>query len=350
MKALIPLLIVSTSALAVTTVQYAQRASTERQRADEAQVLVQKHEVRIRELQQAQNNLDQQLQEAHRPAQLAMEQSMTAAVRPALPIPKTAPPRPPVPAMALLSRVEAGSGGGLALRNGQMAMNPMQQLSPAAQRFMKYQMKNGMRRHYEGLDSAMGMSQEQADKLVDLIVEQQTRTITETRKLNVDMNEAMKAAQARKAHDDAEIAALIGQDKLPLWDQFQKSMPDRAQVNMVSEQLQNMGTPLTDDQRARLLDIVTEQRQSNPRPTQELPPEEMVAQWTKWQDESERALLERAKSVLSPEQYARYRDYQEWQSEMRQNSMMFRAMPGASGSVSATSSYIVADPPASGQK
>src|SRR5215471_15543411 len=67
MKALIPLLLVSTSALAVTTVQFAHRASTERKRAEDALAADRQHQLRIRELEKERGTLDQQLMDAQRP-------------------------------------------------------------------------------------------------------------------------------------------------------------------------------------------------------------------------------------------------------------------------------------------
>lgn len=353
MKALIPLLIVSTSALAVTTVQYAQRAGTERKRADEAHVIAKKQEVQIHELQQVQGTLQQALQTAQRPAEPAAETRATLTRAPAPPMKSLALRAAPAPAgaMGYAARIDAANGGAVSMSSARpLPYAPLQQqLSPAAQRYMRTQMKTGMRRQYEDLGPAMGLPQERADKFVDLLLEQQTRGFGDVRKLNVDMKDAMQAAQEMKKRNDAEIAALIGPDKLPAWEEYQKSMPDRAQVNMVREQMQSVGMPLTEDQRARLLDVVTAHRQSNPRPlpVENTPPEEMFAQSMKWQEESDRALLESAKSVLTPAQYQHYRDYQEWQSEMRNNSMRsFRMIPGPGGAaVSATSSFIAADPP-----
>jgi hypothetical protein len=346
MKALIPLLIVSTSALAVTTVQYAQRAGTERRRADEAQIAVQNHEARIRELQQAQNNLQEQLQQRARPP----SEPVASSAQVAAPTPNPAPRRAGLQARGFLARAEPAISGGVEIRGGPMPFMAMeQQLSPAAQRYMRQQMKAGLRRQYEDLGPALGMSPEQSSKLIDLLSEQQSRSMAEPRKLNVDMKEAMQAARETQKRNYAEIAALIGQDKVPLWEDYQKSLPERSQVNMIREQMENMGVPITDDQRARLLEVVMEERQSNPRPmpSEGLPPEEMFAQSMKWQEEADKALLERAKTVLTPEQYQHYRDYQQWQSEMRNNSMRsFRAGPGGVMGLATSSSYAVTpDPP-----
>jgi hypothetical protein len=135
-------------------------------------------------------------------------------------------------------------------------------------------------------------------------------------------------------HREADIAAVIGEDKLPQWQEFERTMPERSRVNRVSEQLQQMGVPLTDDQRQQLVDLMIDQSRENPRPTFQngQTPDEVMQASTNWEEESEKALLERAKGVLTKDQYERYRDYQAWQSEMRANSVrLFQARPALPG-------------------
>jgi hypothetical protein len=117
---------------------------------------------------------------------------------------------------------------------------------------------------------------------------------------------------------------------------------------MVGEQMRMMDVPLTDDQRSRLVDIMVDQTTQNPRPTPQegLPPEEMIKASMKWEEESDKAFLERAKSVLTSDQYERYRDYQAWQSEMRANSLRSIQINGQNGNmVSFVRAPIAAEPP-----
>jgi hypothetical protein len=355
MKALIPLLIVSTSALAVTTVQFAQRAGTERKRADDALAMSQKHEARIHELEKTQSTLQQRLLEAQQraPASLADSAATPEQRRSSQVIARTLQRAAPPP-ITTLSRTESGAG----VQWLTQPFSPLQQ-SPAAQRYMRAQMKASMRRQYEDIGTALGLSQEQANKLIDVLTDPQSRMIADARKGPIDRATLMQAAADAKARTDAAVAAVIGQDKLPQWEQYQKTMPERMQASMVREELQRMGTPISDDQRVQLVDILIEQHQLNPRPEpqQGLPPEEMFQASTKWQDESDKAFLERARSVLTKEQYEQYRDYAEFQREMRNNAFRnFRpAMPanqsgqtvvqGVGGGFMSSSAILVPAPP-----
>jgi hypothetical protein len=318
MKALIPLLIVSTSALAVTTVQFAHRASTEGKRADDALVLSEKHEARIHELEKAQGTLAQQLVDAQQAAPII--DTATTSGRRAAPNAAQAPLRVAPPQVATLSRAPDSA------KEVQWMARPFSptQQSPAAQRYMRAQMKAVMRRQYGDVGPALGLSQEQATKLIDVLADPQARMpAVDLRKMPVDRASMLQVAADAQKRTDAAVAAVIGENKLPQWQEYQKTMPERSQVNMVRDQMQQMGTPLTDDQRAQLVDILVEQHQLNPRPEMQqlssLPPDETYQASMKWQDESDKTFLERAKSVLTKEQYEQYRDFQEWQSEMRNN-------------------------------
>jgi hypothetical protein len=339
MKALIPLLLVSTSALAVTTVQFAHRASAERQRAEQALALSQKHEARIHELEKERSALDRELMEAQRPA--------------VADVPTTAPPTematvlqrigpPPVATRLATLRADAVVGNGATF--GIQPWAPAKQ-SPAAQRYWQWQRKASTRRLYEGVGSALGLSSEQENKLMDVLTNQQVSALTSAFRQPPDGATGLRDLKKRT---EAEVAAVIGEDKLPQWHEYQQTIPERVRVNMVGEQMRQLDVPLSDEQRSRLVDIMVDQAQQNPRPMPQegLPPDETIKASMKWEEESDQAFLERAKSVLTSDQYERYRDYQAWQSEMRANSLRYMQTNGENGSmVSFMRTPIPADPP-----
>lgn len=238
-------------------------------------------------------------------------------------------PAPPQPAQAaaltrltpFVGTVTQGSAG---------VFSPMNPQSPAAKRYMRWQHRWSLQKQYEDVGEALRLSRAETEKVIDLLVDQMTRNMTETRKGFTDMATAMKEAQARKERDNAELVKVIGQNRLPLWEDYQNSLAQRAQVLNMREQMQMMGVPLTDDQRAQLLSVFLEEKDRNPfpRPAEDVPPEERMAASMKWQEENEKNLLERMKPVLSAEQFARYSDYQAYQTEMRQMFSSLRpAMP-----------------------
>lgn len=203
----------------------------------------------------------------------------------------------------------------------------------AGRNFMKSRAKSSLRRLHEDMGSAVGLSDEKSNELLDLLVDQQAR-MTDRVRGSAD-GQPPKPIDVREVQqkNNAEIAALIGQDKMDEWTAYQQSLPDRSQVSMVNQQLTEAGVPaMTDSQRSELLAAVTEERQRLPRPVvnQGMTPEEQFAQSNEWQSEYDKAVLDRSRSILSSEQYKAYKEFQEFQSEMRKSLPRFAA-PGPNG-------------------
>lgn len=214
---------------------------------------------------------------------------------------------------------------------------PMTPKSPAAQRYLKWENRGLVLRQNEGLAEALRLTPQEAEKLYDVLADQMTRMRVAPRMALNDINAMRKQAEEIKARDDAEIAKVIGQNRMPLWKDFQESLVYRAQVQNVRDQLQMMGVPLSDDQRQQLLDMFLQDRQlPYPRPEENASTsiEERIAQSNKWQEENDRKQLERMKPVLTKEQYSRYADYQAYMAEMRTNFQTFRQSAPAGGVVS----------------
>lgn len=310
MKPLIPILVVATTSLAVASVQFAQQASTQRKRADAEQAVRQQQQQRIAELEGEQARLQRELADAQslaatRAAEVEFTDEPAAA--------KGA-------ASTERSRVASAESGPRPvpppfMRGGR----PPGFGSPAMQKMMRSRMKLNVRRMYEGVGPALGLSQDKANELMDLLADQQTRNVgrppdTDGKPMQEYMNEMQQKNQA-------EIAALIGQNKLDEWASFQKSLPDRSQLNQVREQLEASGAPMTDSQRTQMLAAMSEERDRLPRPVYSagLPQQDFIAQQNQWQSDYDEALLQRAQQILTSEQYKSYKEYQGWQSEMRKS-------------------------------
>jgi hypothetical protein len=312
MKPLIPILVVATTSLAVASVQFAQQASSQRKRADAELQLRLKQDARVAELERNQARLERDLA-------LARQQGSTAAPPVAMTSQRPAGTRPP-PAFGLIAG--AGDSGGtppsppFEVRPGRGPLD-----SPAGRNFMRSRMKNQIRRLYGDVGEALGLSAEKSNQLLNLIADQQTRDIVFGRPGIPDGKTPQQNFQEQQQKNQDEIKALIGADKVDEWAAYQKSLPQRAELGQVRDQLEQSGYPMTDSQRTEMLAAITEESQRLPRPTfsQGIPPEESMAQMNQWQNEYSKALLDRAKSVLTADQYNTYKEYQDWQTEMRAN-------------------------------
>jgi hypothetical protein len=141
----------------------------------------------------------------------------------------------------------------------------------------------------------------------------------------------MQSWQQIQEQNNKEIAAVLGDSKMADWKAYQQTLPQRSQVEAVGQQLENAGLPLSAEQRSQLVTALVEEAQANPRPTfaSGLAPEEAQKQFNEWQEAYDKSVADRAKQVLSSEQYERYHDYTEWMAEMRKN--MPRPPPRLSG-------------------
>ena len=313
MKPLIPVLVVATTSLAVASVQFAQQASTQRKRADAELQLRQKQDARVAELERHQARLERELAQVREPGapappppRLAMGPRVAAAgTGDERPPGFVGPPGPPPPPAAAIFEARG--------------RNPFD--SPAARNFMRTRMKNQVRRLYGDAGHALGLSEEKSNQLLDLLADQQTRGMG-VRPDQLPEGQTMRqyiTDQQKKNTQD--IATLIGPDKADEWAAYQQTLPQRAQLGAVSEQLEQAGVPMNDSQRTEMLAALKEESQRLPRPamTQGVPAEETMAQMNQWQTEYDKALLDRAKQVLNSEQFNAYKEYQDWQTEMRNN-------------------------------
>jgi hypothetical protein len=333
MKPLIPILVVATTSLAVASVQFARQASAQRERADAELVLRQKQDTRIAELERSQARLQREL---------ALAQADDGDAAPvAAAVPETGPPPPP--------RANVRLGGAFASLEPAQSKPSRTEFfgprmeSPAARNFMRTRLKSSLKRTYEDVGPALGLSQEKANQLLDLLADQQSRNFgrpppTEDGQPVQDLQKYYRDQQVK---NNAEITALIGQDKVDEWADYQKSLPDRAQLDQVREQLDTAGVPMTDSQRTELLTALSEERERLPRPTYTagVPPEEMASQYKQWQSDYDKAISDRAKQVLTSEQFKSYKEYQDWQAEMRNGMRVI--VPG--GRAAARNS-VIADP------
>ena len=313
MKPLILILAVATTSLAVASVQYAQQASAQRKRAEAEIVLRQKQETRIAELERTQARLERELAVAQE----------TLGASPAPSVATNAPSQHQQKAFGQSAR--GAVAGAFAVADGAPPPTPWvttrrHEMSPAARNFMRTRMKNSLRRQYEDVGPALGLSRERANEFVDLVADQQTRAFDRPPPQDAQSAQDMqKYFRDQQSKNEAEIASFLGQDKLDEWKNYQQSMPDRMQLAQVRDQLEQAGLPMSESQRSEMLSAIAEERDRNPRPTPTsgLPPDEMAMQMNRWQSDYEKALYDRAKQVLTSEQFKSYKEYFDWQQEMR---------------------------------
>ena len=201
--------------------------------------------------------------------------------------------------------------------------------SEAFQKMMRSQIRGHHKRLYSDLASELGLSKETADKLVDLITDQQTAGFEGPRDLK-DPIEARRYYEDRQRENEAAINALIGPDKALALQEYQKSLPARTEFEMLAQQLAGNDVALSEDQTRRLREVYVEERMRVPMPdyVQGADQDTHARQFHEWQQDYQDRVSAEASHILNAEQLSAYNEIQQWQKEMRQFSVMPRGAGG----------------------
>ena len=225
-----------------------------------------------------------------------------------------------------------------------MAMN-QQPPSEAFAKMLRSQARANNKRLYADVGVSLGLSKIQADKLVDLITDQETAGFTLAYG-DTDAGKRSRLVGESRQNNRAEIIDLIGADKMRALEDYQETIPARQEVEMMSRQLEGSASGLDEDQQKRMLAVLIEERKRVPIPRfyEDAKPEEYAKVQTAWQDDYSERVSAQARGILNPEQLAAYNEYQEWQKEIRSQMATIRptrAVPGGGASMSFTNAVPV---------
>jgi hypothetical protein len=228
------------------------------------------------------------------------------------------------------------------------------QRTPAFLNTMRNQARAGLKRTYADIGKRLGLSNEQADKLLDLLAEQQSRDFERTSTESTE-GDTWRALQELREKNQSEIADLIGTDKVQALQKYQEAMPARMELEMIAGQLEGAHAALSEVQSNRMLDMMVDERARVPQP--QFDPasdaEDMQKKYLAWEADYNDRVATQAHSILNSEQVAAYDEYQQFQKEMRQQVRVFqsgevqrtRSAPGISFStVTMPASGVVATP------
>jgi hypothetical protein len=185
-------------------------------------------------------------------------------------------------------------------------------------KMMRANVRAQNKRMYFDLQSKLGLTDDQTSDLLDLLTEQQTATFKGPR--TQDPEAAREWWENEQARRQTALEDLLGPAKSAEFAEYQKTMPARSELMMISQQLEGVDTPLTDGQRSRLLDVLVEERDRIPMPgyVEGTPQEDMMKAYNDWQADYEKRVADAARGILTAEQLNTYNEYQQWQREMRQ--------------------------------
>jgi hypothetical protein len=195
--------------------------------------------------------------------------------------------------------------------------------SEAMQKMMRAQLRANLKRMHADLAEKLGLSKDDANKLIDLMVDQQMAMMERGRQerggnLTPEQRAAAFAEQQQK--NQTEVVALIGADKAGEYEAYQESMPARQEVDMLARQLDSNDAGLSKEQRDRMVSALSEERKRVPAPkfSETTSREEYNQAMSTWQEDYNQRAASRASSILTSDQQTAYTEYQQWNKEMRQ--------------------------------
>ena len=301
-------LLIAAGAFGASTVYLGIQLSEERERTDQILAESRALNARIADLEKARAELE------------SLRLVGGAPVEPEGPAPSPGePPRPGLVDAQPVSDPAAPANEDRGFRSG-----PPPERSEAFQKMMRTQLRANNKRLYADIGKKLGLSQEDANKLIDLITDQQTSMTDRMRQARTRLQAPSTSAAVRdeiQQQNLAQITSLIGGDKIELYKQYQDTLPARQEVEMLSRQLEGNDVGLSNDQRDRMITALAEERTRVPAPefSTSSSAEEYTKAMSAWQEDYNERANTRARSILNSDQLTAYNEYQQWSREMRQN-------------------------------
>lgn len=218
-------------------------------------------------------------------------------------------------------------GGMFGKEMGNMLQTMMK--DPAMRDMMRSQQKAAINQMYAGLFKEMNLPSETKEKLAAILTDSQMRSIEAAQGMfgqGAEGSDAFKETQAKmdaaQKQTEAEIKALLGEEGYAKYDDYQKNLGERMQLNSFQTTLEAASLPLQEQQSAQLLQIMKEEKaavppaipsDNNRMPSSDMLTEEKINQQLRWMEDYNTRVAVRAKAVLTPEQYAKYEEYQKQQ-------------------------------------
>ena len=238
-----------------------------------------------------------------------------------------------VSALVRQLKTPATNSAGEALGGGQGMGEMFEKMmkDPAMKEMLRSQQKSMMKTMYGSLFKELNLPAEQQKKLTDLLLDAQMSGVESAGDLFKGESEArtnaVNAIAEKQKATQAQIKALLGDEKYAQYEDYQKTIADRMVLNQFQQQSAGTDTELRDDQMQRLIGLIKEERAKTPPIIDEDPGKsmenlqkvfntELFDKQMQWQEDLNKRVLERADGVLTPEQLKEYADFQASQFNM----------------------------------
>jgi hypothetical protein len=161
---------------------------------------------------------------------------------------------------------------------------------------------------YEVVFQELGLPENVQEKVLEILtqqqrhIEQQAFEAAQSSELLTPL--ASEEVRTQQAQQDVQLRSVLGEAGFAQFNQYQTTIPDRILIDQMNQQ----GANLTDNQSAKLLQVLTESRQqifgqsSTMSNLSSIPPDQAVAVIQQKQALLEQTVGERVQSILTPDQ------------------------------------------------
>jgi hypothetical protein len=205
---------------------------------------------------------------------------------------------------------------------------------PKMKEAMRGQQAAGVAMMYGDLAKHLGLSADEARQVLALLtdrqMEQAGKSMAMLNKGELDaatLAESAKQSQAAKATYDDSLKEVLGNDRFAKFQDYEKTMGERFALSQIRNQLSAGGMPLDEAQASGLLAIMQDERARTPNPMpgnsdaagqmKLLENGEALEKVLKSQDAYNQRVLDRARSLLSPDQLQAFETAQKQQAQMQ---------------------------------
>jgi len=234
---------------------------------------------------------------------------------------------------------KGGQKGGL----GDMIAKMM--ADPAMKKMMRQQQAAAVDMMYGPLFKEINLSPEDKEKFKELLLDRQMKAVEtggafmKLQGEDTDKTAAMNELAAQQKEFDAQVKAVLGDERYGQYKDYSETMAERMAVNQLSQQLASSPNPLSDEQSRQLLEIMKQEKKTvtpvfgepgadgsaNMANWQAMLSEEKMNEFFKQREEIDQRVLERSKAVLTPEQLTAFATHQANQLQMQRLGMSMAA-------------------------
>ncbi len=202
---------------------------------------------------------------------------------------------------------------------------------PDMKKVMRQQQALGIRMMYGDFIKQLHLSNDDADRFIDLLSDRQMASVEMMGKASEDgLLTVAKTAENSRADFDAKLKDMVGPDTFKQFEGYEKTIGDRMMLQQYQQLFSGTAQPLDDTQRSSLLQIMIDERakmppspfdQTNKDVTGQLKApqsDQAMHDFLAQQGELNQRVYQKAAEVLSPDQLASFQKFQQQMTDMQQ--------------------------------